>query len=167
MAILPINRKQLDGADRPTPGEGHWWNGTARADFGARHLGIAQAPSFPDSQAGVIALISGNGNTFSGSGFGWKSYVDDRQYYCWFGKEIPKTEFEIAVTADPLTVEEKRRFIGPDEGPAPKGWTVLFRSDDSATGTASAPETTSPCRSAAPTTPFAFCGSSAWTQASR
>jgi hypothetical protein len=130
--IVPITHKQLALSDRPTPGEGHWWIGTARAEYGARHLGIAQIPAATDSAPDVIGLLLAEGNCYSGSGFGWKTFKGDRQYYCWQGKEIPRTVFEIAVTADPLTEPEKKRFTGPDDGPAPKGWTVLFRADDPA-----------------------------------
>jgi hypothetical protein len=76
-------------------------------------------------------LAHDDDSAFSGSGFGWKTHTDDRQYYCWQGKEIPKTVFEIAVTADPLTAEEKRRLTIQDfDEPVPQGWTGLFRSDD-------------------------------------
>jgi hypothetical protein len=130
--IIPITHKQLARADRPAGDPGHWWNGTARNEWGARHLGIVQVPAAGKEQGGVIGLATDDRNLFSGSGFGWKTRVDDRQYYCWQGKEIPKTAFEIGVTVGPLSAEEKRSFTGPDpeEGPAPHGWTVLFRSDD-------------------------------------
>jgi hypothetical protein len=48
---------------------------------------------------------------FGGSGFGHKVNVGDKQYYCWQDKEIPKTAFEVAVTADALTDEEQRHRV--------------------------------------------------------
>jgi hypothetical protein len=129
--ILPIAHRQLARGDRPGLGEGHWWNGTARNEWGARHLGIVQAPAADDSERGLIGLAHDDGTAFSGSGFGWKTHTDDRQYYCWQGKEIARTILEIAVTADPLTEDEKRRLTIQDaDEPVPRGWTVLFRSDD-------------------------------------
>ena len=48
---------------------------------------------------------------FTGSGFGHKYGVNDRQYCCWRGKEIPRTAFEIAVAAGPLTQSEKDALV--------------------------------------------------------
>jgi hypothetical protein len=131
MLIVPITHRQLLGEERPGNSEGHWWNGTAREDYGARHLGIVGVPAASKEERGLIGLAQDESSTYSGSGFGWKTFVDDRQYYCWQGREIPQTVFEIAVKVDALNEDERRRFTGfdPDEGP-PRGWTVLFRSDD-------------------------------------
>jgi hypothetical protein len=132
--IVPITHQQLVSEERPAHSPGHWWYGTAKEDYGARRLGIVQVPAASNEERGLIALTQEEGSTYSGSGFGWKTYVDDRQYYCWQGKEIPRTVFEVAVTVDPLTDDEQQRYTGPepDGGPAPRGWTVLFRSDDAA-----------------------------------
>ncbi len=132
MLILPISHKQLLREDKPEPAEGCWWNGTAADGWGGRHLGLVQAPPLPLAEKGTI-LVS-NHNFFTGSGFGHKMGVDDRQYCCWQGKEVPRITFEIAVTPNPLTEAEKRILMGydPDEGAPPSGWTVLFRSDDPA-----------------------------------
>jgi hypothetical protein len=132
--IIPMTHKQLARDERPAGDPGHWWKGTASNDWGARHLGIVQVPTTGRDERGVIGLALDDRQVFPGSGFGWKTYVNDRQYYCWQGKEIPKTAFEVAVTVDPLSEEERRWFTGPDreEGPPPHGWTVLFRSDDPA-----------------------------------
>jgi hypothetical protein len=126
--ILPITSRQLASDGKPESGDGCWWNGTGQHGWGGHHLGLCQVPPMPIEAKGVIG-ISG---WATGSGFGHKLYVDDKQYYCWQGREIPKTAFEIAVTADLLTDEERLRLLAPDgnEGPAPAGWTVLFRSDD-------------------------------------
>ena len=126
--IVPLAARQLAIDGKPESGDGWWWNGTGQHGWGGHHLGLCQVPPVPTEHKGVIG-ISG---WATGSGFGHKLYVDDRQYYCWQGREIPKTVFEIAVTADALTEEERRRLMAPDanEGPAPVGWTVLFRSDD-------------------------------------
>jgi eukaryotic-like serine/threonine-protein kinase len=86
---------------------------------------------FFDPARAPIAVQSGDDR--AGSGFGHKVFVNDKQYYSWRGKEIEKTAFEIAVTADPLTREERARLLTKeDRSPPAMGdsneWTVLFRS---------------------------------------
>ncbi len=128
--ILPITYQQLLREEKPEPAAGVWWNGTAKSDWGGAHLGVCQVPPTLTGRAGAIRVS--NHDFFTGSGFGHKIRVDDKQYWCWQGREIARTAFEIAVTADKLS-EADRRFLltpDPDEGPAPRGWTVLFRSDD-------------------------------------
>jgi hypothetical protein len=129
--IVPITHKQLAGSERPASSPGHWWNGTARDEWGGRHLGIVQVPAAASDQRGLVGLALDGDAAYSGSGFGWKTHIDDRQCYCWQGKEIPRTAFEVAVTAGPLSEAEKRWLTVADTNePAQKGWTVLFRSDD-------------------------------------
>jgi hypothetical protein len=129
--IVPITHRQLARADRPESSPGHWWNGTARDQWGARHLGIAQVPAASEDQRGLVGLAHDGGSVFSGSGFGWKTHVGDGQYCCWQGKEIPRTVFEVAVTADRLAEAEKGWLTVQDRDKAvPQGWTVLFRSAD-------------------------------------
>jgi hypothetical protein len=106
MLIVPITYKQLTREDKSEPAKGYWWNGTARDGWGGRHLGLAQTPPALKGPKGPIG-VANNGEA-TGSGFGHKLYVNDKQYYCWQGQEIPKTVFEIAVTAQPLTQEERR-----------------------------------------------------------
>ena len=128
--IVPIRHEQLVRENRPDPAEGYWWNGTAEDAWGGRHLGIAQIPPTLAGQRGPIRVS--NHDFFTGSGFGHKIHANDGQYCAWQGREIPRTVFEIAVTCDALA-EAERPFLttpGADEGPAPKGWMVLFRSDD-------------------------------------
>jgi hypothetical protein len=129
--ILPMTHKQLVREDRPGLAGESWWNGTARPAGGGRSLGIVQLPLGREPPGRLIGIANSEGNFFLGSGFGWKLRIDDGQYACWQGKEIPKTAFEIAVTADPLTAEEKAWLVAAEtpEGP-PRGWTTLFRSDD-------------------------------------
>src|SRR5262249_32288663 len=108
--ILPITPDQLQNGKPGDPDAAFWWNGTAKEDYKGRHLGIVQGPriKFPAPQ-GMIAVQTTEGwDAFYGSGFGNKAFVNDGQYYCWRGKEIPKTVFEIAVSDGPLTPEEKR-----------------------------------------------------------
>jgi hypothetical protein len=128
--IVPIKQQQLLREEKPEPAEGCWWNGTAADGWGGRHLGLVQVPPQPISEKPTIRVS--NHDFFSGSGFGHKTHINDRQYCCWQGQEIPQTTFEIAVTPNALTAEEKRSLMSydADEGPAPKGWTVLMRSDD-------------------------------------
>jgi len=116
--IVPITHQQLAVQPRPFPKQGHGWNGTANFSFGGRHLGIYQAPSqYPVPKAEIVVLQDGPINNCRGSGFGHKAYVDDAQYYSWKGKEIPKTLFEIAVTADPLTSNENPLLLTAAETP--------------------------------------------------
>jgi hypothetical protein len=109
VVIAPISLKQLTREDKPESPGGFWWNGTAQNQWGGRHLGLAQALPALKGERGPIGVS--NHNWFTGSGFGHKLGVDDRQYYCWRGTEIPKTAFEIAVTAAPLTRDEERWLV--------------------------------------------------------
>jgi serine/threonine protein kinase len=112
--ILALRRDDLDRVGIPTPQAPHRWNGTSKAQWGGRHLGIAQAPrhKFPAPKGMIVVAFQG-WDVFQGSGFGHKSFRNDTQYYCWRGKEIPRTVFEIAVTAEPLTAQEKRCLLAP------------------------------------------------------
>jgi hypothetical protein len=88
---------------------------------------------FPHPARGLIAVQTNDDR--AGSGFGHKVFVDDKQYYSWAGKEIAPTAFEIAVTANPLSEEERKHLLtkgdrGPMQPIDPKGWVVLFRSAD-------------------------------------
>jgi hypothetical protein len=110
--ILPITRDQLDNEKLPTREIGYWWNGTAKDEWKGRHLGIAQGPryKFP-THRGMIHVMTEGWDGFTGSGFGHKCFSNDKQYYCWRGKEIPRTFFQIAVTSEPLTPEEGRCLL--------------------------------------------------------
>jgi hypothetical protein len=111
--IVPVTPGCLFTERLPPPKQdGAWWNGTAKKEFEARHLGIAEVPGLdPPSHPGIISIMYDRVYFYSGSGFGNKCMVNDKQYYCWRGKEIPRTVFEIAVTAEPLTDAEKRSLI--------------------------------------------------------
>jgi serine/threonine protein kinase len=110
--VLPIRRDQLDRAPQPMPDTGHAWNGTALLSYNARNLGIAQAPRhrWPNHR-GVLSVTSQGWDAFSGSGFCGKCQFNDGQHYCWQTKEIPKTVFEIAVSAGPLSAEEQPHLL--------------------------------------------------------
>ena len=113
--ILPITRDQLLNGKPRDREAAAWWSGTAKHEWGGRHLGIAQLPrhKFP-APKGLIDVMNDGWDCFVGSGFGHKYGVGDRQYYCWRGEEIARTAFEIAVTDGPLGPEEKRNLIsGP------------------------------------------------------
>ena len=88
--------------------------GTASLRFGGRHLGIAQTfklNGFADKGRVCVLEMPFRG-AYAGSGFGHHSFVDDSQAFCWNGKEIPKTIFEIAVTAADLVPDEKKVLAG-------------------------------------------------------
>jgi hypothetical protein len=110
--ILPLTPDQLHNGKPPTRDKGFWWNGTAKEDWKGRHLGIVEGPrhKFP-APRDMIGVMTENWDAFAGSGFGHKCFVNDKQYYCWRGKEIPRTVFEIAVADGPLTPEEERCLL--------------------------------------------------------
>jgi hypothetical protein len=110
--ILPLDFDDLRNGKPPKPEEGFWWNGANDDGYKGRHLGIVQAPrrKFPEPQ-GLICVMYDGWDGFGGSGFGHKYGVNDVQHYCWRGKEIPRTVFEIAVSEGPLGPEEKRCLV--------------------------------------------------------
>jgi hypothetical protein len=112
--ILPLSYAELRNGEPPSPAGGSWWNGTATKEWHGGHLGIAQVPRhrFP-APKDLIGVMSERLEFFSGSGFGHKCFVNDKQYYCWRGKEIPRTFFEVAVTEGPLSPQEKRCLVSP------------------------------------------------------
>jgi serine/threonine protein kinase len=115
MLILPLSRAQLDKATQPAEPKGYSWNGTAKEEWGALHLGIATAPRhrFPIPR-NMITLMSDGWDGWGGSGFGHQAFNDNTgQYYAWRGEQMPRTVFEIAVTDQPLTAEEERCLLKP------------------------------------------------------
>jgi serine/threonine protein kinase len=103
--------------------------------FDGKNVDLPPRPPFEFPEWRNPIAVMQTGKDHAGSGFGHKQFVDDKQYYCWRGKEIAPTAFEIAVTADPLTKEERFDLLTkgdrpPPEAKAPRGWTVLFRSAD-------------------------------------
>lgn len=110
--ILPLTRDDLENSVIPSPDTGFWWNGTSKLDWKGRHLGIVQGPKhkFP-APRGMIGVMTIKWDVYTGSGFGHKCSVNDKQYYCWQGKEIPRTTFEIAVSSGPLNDEEKAWLV--------------------------------------------------------
>jgi hypothetical protein len=110
--ILQVTPDQLDNGKTPTRETGYWWQGENKNTYGGYHLGIVQGPrrKFPEPQ-GMICVMYDGWDGFTGSGFGHKYGVNNSQYYCWRGKEIPRTVFEIAVTDDPLSPQEKRCLV--------------------------------------------------------
>jgi tRNA A-37 threonylcarbamoyl transferase component Bud32 len=111
--IIAITHGQLDQNPKPLPEQGYGWNGTAKEEYKGRHLGILHGPrwKWPNFPPNGISVLNDGWDGFGGSGFGHKVNVVDKQYHCWQDKEIPKTVFEIAVTAGPLTEEEQRRVV--------------------------------------------------------
>jgi eukaryotic-like serine/threonine-protein kinase len=147
MVLEPVQReKWLQMAGPPITvdlREGYPWDG--------RNVNVPKPGpcfAFPNTSAGAIAVMQGHPD-FTGSGFGHKVRFDDKQYYCWRGKEIPPTAFEITVTVDPLTEEERRHLVTKDDPPtaarvanAPQGWVVLFRSQDPSVWNTDSPDET-------------------------
>jgi hypothetical protein len=107
--IVGMTRNLLHKATQPDGSRDSGWNGTGKDEWGARYLGIAQGPrhKFP-MENGKICILNDGWDGWFGSGFGHKAFRDNTgQYYSWDGFEIPKTVFEIAVTAEKLTPEEE------------------------------------------------------------
>jgi hypothetical protein len=113
--ILPVTRRQLGTGDIPAAGQKYSWNGTAKFEWSGRHLGIVQGQRFPfPAPNGMITVLNDGWDCFAGSGFGHKAFHDDEgQFYCWKGQEIPRTAFEIAVNAGPLTAEDECLLLKP------------------------------------------------------
>jgi hypothetical protein len=112
--ILPITRDQLQNGKPHDPEAAFWWNGSAKEEYQARHLGIVEGTryKFPVAK-GTVCVMPDGFDCFAGSGFCHKASVIDTQYYCWRGKEIPRTAFEIAVTEGLLSPEEKHCLLKP------------------------------------------------------
>jgi hypothetical protein len=110
--ILPLTRDQLRNGKVMAPEADFWWNGTATFAYGGYHLGIVQAPrrKFP-APHGIIDVMNDGWDAFAGSGFGHKYGVGDRQYFCWRGKEIKHTAFDIGVSDGPLCAAETELLV--------------------------------------------------------
>lgn len=115
MLILPLSRAQLNKSTQPVGAKGYSWNGTAKEEWGGRHLGIAQGPRMPFAiPRGTIVVLNDGWDGWAGSGFGHQAFNDNTgQYYSWKGQQIPRTVFEIAVTDKPLTPEEEGCLLKP------------------------------------------------------
>ncbi len=111
--ILPMGIEQLENGKPGGKEDAFWWNGSAVHGWGGLHLGIVQAPRYkwPDVPRNKILVMNEGWDAFIGSGFGHKCGVNDAQYYCWRGKEIRRTAFEIAVSPGPLSPLEKRDLV--------------------------------------------------------
>ncbi len=115
MLILPMNRAQLGVATLPREPQGYSWNGSAKQEWGGRHLGIAQGPrmKFPIPR-GTITILNAGWDGWAGSGFGHQAFNDNTgQYWAWRGQQIGRTVFEIAVTNQQLTDDEKHCLLVP------------------------------------------------------
>jgi hypothetical protein len=112
--IVVVTPDQLQNAKPTAPETGFWWSGGNKEEWKGRHLGIAHGPryKFPMPED-MIAVMMDGWEGFAGSGFGHKCFVNDGQYYCWLGKQIKKTAFEIAVSDGPLGPDERRVLVGP------------------------------------------------------
>jgi hypothetical protein len=116
--IMPLTRDQLgktlkNGDDRSAP---YRWCGTNEDHWGGRHLGIGEGPLRRGGDTpyfGKIAIQVESVDCFLGSGFGHEHHGDGRtQHFGWRGEKIQPTDFEISVSAGPLSDEEKRCLIG-------------------------------------------------------
>jgi hypothetical protein len=105
--IVPMTRGRVGRQD--PEGKLPRWNGSNQNEHGGRHLGLATGPEAKWQEGkGTVAVLMDRFDATGGSGFGHGHHVEDGgQKYAWKGKEIPKTAFEIAVTAGELTDTEK------------------------------------------------------------
>jgi hypothetical protein len=110
--ILRIRPDELRNGGVEIGEKGYWWQGTAKEGWGGRHLGIVEGPrhKFP-ARHGLITIMWDGWDGFTGSGFGHAYGVNNSQRYSWRGKEISRTEFEIAVSDGPLSAEERRVLL--------------------------------------------------------
>jgi hypothetical protein len=111
--ILPMTVEQLENSKPGGKEDYFWWNGSAVHGWGGLHLGIVQAPRYkwPELPREKIFVMTQGWDGFAGSGFGHKCGVNDEQHYCWRGKAIRRTTFEIAVSVGPLSPAEKRDLV--------------------------------------------------------
>jgi hypothetical protein len=111
--ILPMTVEQLENGKPGGKEDAFWWNGSAVHGWGGFHLGIVQAPRYkwPNLPKHLMIVMNEGWDAFTGSGFGHKAGVNDNQSFCWRGKEIRRTVFEIAVSAGPLSPAEKRNLV--------------------------------------------------------
>ncbi|MBL8794998.1 MAG: hypothetical protein JNM56_13900, partial [Planctomycetia bacterium] len=92
-----------------TSDDGHYgWEGTNHTDSGAHHLGIYSRVLPATGQGDISVRIL---PWCRGWGFGHRAFVNNGQGYCWDGKPIPPTVFEIAVKPGRLTAEESKRLL--------------------------------------------------------
>jgi hypothetical protein len=105
--IVPMTRGRVGRQD--PEGKLPRWNGSNQSEYGGRHLGLATGPEAKWQEGkGTVAVLMDRFDATGGSGFGHGHHVEDGgQKYAWKGTEIPKTAFEIAVTAGDLTDAEK------------------------------------------------------------
>jgi hypothetical protein len=95
--IISISRDKLaELMDGPRYG----WEGTNHTNSGAYHLGIFDN-KLPATQRGDVCIRILP--WFAGWGFGHLHFDANKQGYCWAGRTIAKTTFEIAVSPGPLT----------------------------------------------------------------
>jgi hypothetical protein len=115
MLIIPVTRDQLDTGKVPQGDQGYCWNGTSKNEYGGRHLGIAQGPRLKWlTHKGTVSVFDDGWDAFAGSGFGHTHHEEEKgQSYSWRGQPIGRTVFEIAVTAEQLTAEEKICLLVP------------------------------------------------------
>lgn len=105
--ILALTREELgqDGS------EGRYaWMGARTVNEGGTHLGIDNADWLRTFRDGGKIMVGSRRST-GGWGFGHAVHKNDVQYYSWAGEEIPRTVFEIAVTARELPLEEQEHLL--------------------------------------------------------
>jgi clan AA aspartic protease (TIGR02281 family) len=107
--IIQLTRDELQ---KHVGHEKYGWEGRSYPMYKARHLGIfVKAVSRNAKGAVVVSHVNKNVSS-TGYGFGNRMRMDDRQGYAWDGKPAGHSVFEIAVTAGPLTEEEKKKVLG-------------------------------------------------------
>jgi formylglycine-generating enzyme required for sulfatase activity len=117
--VIPLDVDERDLGKQVVKGR-YVWNGQARV-VGAppgrtsRLLGIAdtKAPTRYKSLGIQVVQGEGRGVGLEGWGFGRQALVFSEQFYAWGGDAIEKVIFEIAVTADDLS-EEDRPYLLPE-----------------------------------------------------
>lgn len=106
--IIPMTVNRVNRADPQGPKVR--WNGEGRDEHGGYHLGIAEGATAKFMEGkGTIGILMDGWDANPGSGFGHAHHGDTGgQRYSWLGKEIAPTAFEIAVTTEELTENEKK-----------------------------------------------------------
>jgi hypothetical protein len=122
--IIAISLAGLTAPLNSFPAEGCVWNGAPSTELagrlvgkGVRMLGIAEGPAtrITFQVDTFVVALSRDLRCCRGSGFAAKFSTKpkavEQQFYSWKGQPIAKTGFEIAVTADELTEQEKPLLV--------------------------------------------------------
>src|SRR5262249_28413391 len=103
-AIIEMTKDRIS---KVTDDGRYGFEGTGHLGSGGHHLGIYDLQMKTNKGEVCIRILPWQ----RGWGFGHLHFVNNAQGYCWAGKNVPATVFEIAVTAGPLTAVESKKLL--------------------------------------------------------